>query len=201
MPIDLYYFRFSGPSRAILMTVRQLNLNVNLKHVDLTEGEQNNPEFLKINPGHEVPVIIDNGFTLCESRAIMQYLCNAYASDSALYPTEPKARALVDRWLYFDNLLYSGINSLLRTKSIYGLQVPEETHNNYKKNLKLIDQLIGDKPYLTGNGLTLADLTLLATTANIEWYEDFDFNEYPNYRDWSFRLKSALPYYEEINVV
>jgi len=77
--------------------------------------------------------------------------------------------------------------------------VPEETHNNYKKNLKLIDQLIGDKPYLTGNGLTLADLTLLATTANIEWYEDFDFNEYPNYRDWSFRLKSALPYYDEIN--
>ncbi|CAG2168545.1 unnamed protein product [Oppiella nova] len=199
MPIDLYYFRVSAPSRAILMTVRHLQINVNLKHIDLTEGQQHSEEFLKINPTHQVPVLIDNGFTLWESRAIMQYLCNEYAPNSSLYPTEPKARALVDRWLNFDSELYSTIDKLQIDKSVKGVEIPEDVITNYKNRLKVLDKLIGVKLYLTGDQLTIADLSLLATTTYIAWSEEFDFNDYPNYKRWNTRLKSELPYYEDIN--
>jgi glutathione S-transferase len=43
----------------------------------------------------------DDDFTLCESHAILRYLCNAHAPDSALYPADPKARADIDSWLDF----------------------------------------------------------------------------------------------------
>lgn len=48
MPIDLYSMRLSPPCRAVLMTGRQLNIDLNVKNVDLSEGEQMKPEFLKV---------------------------------------------------------------------------------------------------------------------------------------------------------
>lgn len=57
---------------------------------------------LKLNPQHTVPTMVDDGMTLWESRAIITYLCNQYAPNSSLYPSDVHDRALVDRWLQFD---------------------------------------------------------------------------------------------------
>src|SRR5688572_27880782 len=55
------------------------------------------PEYLALNPNGLVPVIIDDGFVLWESNAIMRYLADTRRS--GLWPTAPKERALVDQWL------------------------------------------------------------------------------------------------------
>lgn len=48
MPMDLYYVPGSAPCRAVLLTARALNLNLNLKLVDLHHGDHLKPEFLKV---------------------------------------------------------------------------------------------------------------------------------------------------------
>jgi glutathione S-transferase len=55
------------------------------------------PEFLALNPNAQVPVIVDDGFVLWESNAILRYLAEKMGSD--LLPSDPKERALVDQWL------------------------------------------------------------------------------------------------------
>ncbi|CAG2104324.1 unnamed protein product [Medioppia subpectinata] len=190
--------RMSGPSRAVLMTARHLNLDANLKHMDLSEGDQLKPEFLKINPAHTVPSIDDNGFGLWESRAIMQYLVNQYAPDSTLYPKDPKKRALVDRSLDFDQTLTNHIGEVLFSKTMTGVDPPQDKVDKLTTNLKLLDQLIGDKQYLTGEHLTIADLSLLAVTTYTEWSQ-FDLSDYPNYKRWYNTLKNELPYFQDIN--
>jgi glutathione S-transferase len=59
--------------------------------------DPNVPEFLKLNPNALVPVIIDEGFVLWESQAILRYL--AARAGSGLWPAEARERALVDQWL------------------------------------------------------------------------------------------------------
>lgn len=69
--LQLYYTAGSPPSRAVLHTIRVLGLEVEVKNVDLMKGENKTEEYLKINPKHQVPVLVDNGFVVTESRAIM----------------------------------------------------------------------------------------------------------------------------------
>ena len=124
MPIDFYFAKMSSPSRAVWMAFKQLNLEFNPHTVDLRAGEQLKPEFLKINPAHTVPTIVDGDLSLWESRAILQYLFNKYAPKSSLYPSDPKKRAIVDRALNFD---------VSYNKSIYETTVSDiiKVHLNY----------------------------------------------------------------------
>ena len=81
---------------------------------------------------------------------------------------------------------------------ITGVDAPEDKVNAFKNNLKLLDQLIGDNKYLTGNELTIADISVLASLALVEFFK-VDLSEYSNLSRWHSSLKSELPYYEEIN--
>lgn len=102
MPITLYFTEGSPPARACLLLLRQLKLEVDIKTVDLFNKEQHSEEFSKLNPAKKVPVLVDGDFVLAESRAILAYLVNSKKAGSDLYPSDPKARALVDQRLYYD---------------------------------------------------------------------------------------------------
>lgn len=67
MTIDLYYMPESPPCRAVQMVAAHLNIHLNLKNLDLSKGEHyTDQEFVKLNPQHIVPTIVDNGLVLCE---------------------------------------------------------------------------------------------------------------------------------------
>lgn len=102
--LQLYYHPASPPSRAVLQVIRILGLEVEVKNVDLMKQAQQEPEFLKLNPSHQVPVLVDGDFVLPESRAIMTYLVNSRKPGHEVYPTDPKVRALIDQRLYFDGI-------------------------------------------------------------------------------------------------
>ena len=59
--------------------------------------DPNVPEFLALNPNGQVPVVIDDGFVLWESGAVLRYLAGRAGSD--LWPQDLRERALVDQWL------------------------------------------------------------------------------------------------------
>lgn len=69
-----------------------------LRMASFAAGDLKKPEYLAINPRGRVPAIVDNGFGLYESAAIVEYIHHAYPdADSPLIPNEPRAAAIVRR--------------------------------------------------------------------------------------------------------
>lgn len=106
--MKLYYLPVSPPARAVLLGIRNLGLSVELITLDLFKLEHLSPNFIKINPVHQIPVLVeDEGFVLCESRAILGYLVNKFKPNSKLYPNDARKRAVIDQRLYYDTLVFS----------------------------------------------------------------------------------------------
>jgi glutathione S-transferase len=198
MGIDFYYLPASAPCRSILMLGRELNIEFNLKTLNLQAGEHLKPEFVALNPQHTIPTIVDDGFVLWESRAILQYL--ASKQDSELYPKELQARATVNRLLYFDlGTLYKGISDYFYSQ-IFAKQAPdEEKHKSFKQALTFLDVFIGDNDYVAGSRLTIADLAILASLTFPLYVFDYDYGEWKNISRWLSKLQTELSYYSELN--
>ncbi|XP_013164097.1 PREDICTED: glutathione S-transferase 1-1-like [Papilio xuthus] len=199
MPIDLYYVPGSPPCRAVLLTARALNLNLNLKLVDLHHGAHLKPEYLKLNPQHTVPTLVDDGLALSESRAIITYLVNKYGKASGLYPEEARARALVDQRLYFDiGTLYQRFSEYFYPQVFAGAPADKEKAAKVEDALKILDVFLEGQKYVAGAGLTVADLSLIASVSTFE-ASDIDFKKFANVKRWYETVKTTAPGYQEAN--
>lgn len=95
--MKLYTFPASPNSLRVFAVAHELGLDLEMVPVDLTKGEHMKPEFLKLNPNHKIPTLVDGDFVLWESGAIMLYL--AYKAGGRLIPADPKPRAQMHQWL------------------------------------------------------------------------------------------------------
>ncbi|CAH2085190.1 unnamed protein product [Euphydryas editha] len=199
MPVDLYYVPGSPPCRAVQLTARALNLNLNLKLIDMDNGEHLKPEYLKINPQHTVPTLVDDGYPIYESRAIIIYLVNKYGKGSALYPEEPQARALVDQRLYFDiGILYQRFIDYVYPQVYGNAPADKDKLAKVEDALQLLDTFLEGQKYVAGPNLTLADLSIIAGVSSFEAF-DIDFKKYANVKRWYETVKSTAPGYQEAN--
>ena len=84
-------------ARKVLWTLDEMGVPYEREDWGKPIRDPNVPEFLALNPNAQVPVIVDDGFVLWESHAVMRYLAAQKMSD--LWPFEPQERALVDQWM------------------------------------------------------------------------------------------------------
>lgn len=80
--------------RKVLAVLKEKDLDYEIRPVCLAAREHETPEFLKLNPNGEVPVIEDEGVVVYESSAIAEYLDEEYP-EPPLMPSASEARARV----------------------------------------------------------------------------------------------------------
>lgn len=95
--LDLYTASTPNGWKASV-TLEELGLAYRVHKIDLREAEQKRPEFLQMNPNGRIPVLVDDGFAVFESGAIMLYLAER---SGALLPTDTQGRSEVVQWLMF----------------------------------------------------------------------------------------------------
>ncbi|KAA0202793.1 Glutathione S-transferase Delta 3 [Hyalella azteca] len=162
MVLDYYYILHSAPCRGPMMVAKALGIELNLKKVDLLQKEQLKPEFVAINPQHTVPTLVDGDFTLWESKAIIGYLAGQYGKDDSIYPTDPKKRALVDRFLYYDMGLHETFRAwahpVMKENALPDPEKKEKLHEAIDKLEQHFKR--NSTKFVVGDSVSVADHTL-----------------------------------------
>ncbi|KAK9301184.1 hypothetical protein QLX08_006284 [Tetragonisca angustula] len=197
MPIDVYESAESPPCRLVRLAAAALGVELNLKKISLADLEHVTPEYLKMNPQHTIPTIDDNGFIMCESRAIITYLANQYGKDDSLYPKDPKKRALVDQRLYFDACtLYKASLDYYYPIFIYKAPKDSTKYVAIGTALSFLEKFLEGQDYVAGKTMTLADLAIVVSVSTLEVFS-YDLSKYKNVIRWFTRIKSEAPNYED----
>ncbi len=160
--IKVLGLRGSLRTRAVLATLEELALPYEFVTIDF--AKMKSQEFLAKQPWGKVPVLEDGSdFQLYESRAIIRYLVNAYDRTGALYPAEPKARAVVDQWISIEQSYYVVANELIG--ELFFGPMSGKTANEAKvkdlevqlaKVLEVMDKHLSKSKFIGGDRFTIA---------------------------------------------
>ena len=206
MAITFYYGSGSPYAWRAWFALEHKALAYDLKAISFSEGDHKKPEFLKLNPRHRVPVIIDDGFVLYESAAIVEYLDEQYASGGKLFPGDPKQRAVIRRVVReVDTDVVEVMDPLVELvlftkRDNWNQESISAAREKFGRELgKWEDVFAGD--YLAG-GLSAADFALypmLALCLRIDIRKpDLNVSSLigPKLKAWMKRVE-ALPYFEK----
>src|SRR5689334_16920917 len=94
--LTFYYGSGSPYAWRVWLALEHKQLAYELKTMSFTAGDLRTPEYLAVNPRHRVPAIVDDGFSLYESSAILEYLDEKYPGPR-LFPADLRQRATARR--------------------------------------------------------------------------------------------------------
>jgi len=189
----LYDFERSGNCHKIRMMLSFLELEYEPVDINLLKKDQMNPEFLKLNSLHKVPVLDDSGFVIRDSAAILIYLARQYDKHE-WYPNDPVAMGEIQQWLSFSaNEVFNGL-AISRAIIIFKRPLDLEVARSIARvALDEMERQLTDHDWLALDQFTIADIACYPYTALIHEGE-LTLDDYPAIRAWCKRIE-ALPNY------
>ena len=184
----------SGNCYKVQLVCQLLNIDHQWIDVDILAGDTKSDDFLKKNPNGKIPLLeLNSGETLSESNAIINFL--AFGSD--LYPNDRLAQARVLQWQFFEQYSHEPFIAVARFINKY-LGLPADKADEYAakqtgghKALHVMEQQLAKTPFLAGEKVTTADISLYAYT-HVADEGGFELEAYPAIRAWLDRV-AALP--------
>lgn len=98
--LELYHAEPVANSMKVLLCLKEKGIGFVSHYVDLLRFEQHQPEFLRINPNGQVPVLVHDGEAITESTVINEYLEDVFP-EVPLRPASPVERARMRIWSKF----------------------------------------------------------------------------------------------------
>jgi glutathione S-transferase len=190
--LKLYGYDGSGNCLKAKWVNELLGRGAQWVELDIIAGASRTPEFLKVHPAGQVPVLqLDDGRVIAQSNAIILFL----AEGSRLIPKDAYARAKMYEWLFWEQYSHETQIAVRRFQLAY-LKKPESelaptllTKGNAA--LAMMDAHLKASPYFVGEALSLADIALVAYT-RVAHEGGFDLNQYPAVKRWVARVEADL---------
>jgi glutathione S-transferase len=144
MAIEFYCGSGSPYAWRVWLALEHKRLPYTLRMVSFSSGDLKTPEYTALNPRRKVPVLVDDGFAVYESAAIVEYLEEAYPrSGSALFPSELKSRTLARRTIReADEYLAHAMEAIVDTV----LFTPQDQWNN-EVIVQARDRFVNELPH------------------------------------------------------
>jgi len=161
----LYYVP-GACSMSVHVALNECNQPVTLEKIDMAAGQNRTPEYLKISPRGQIPVLVDGDMVIREGAAILIHLLEKH--NSPLLPKSGAARTEALEWLMFANATlhpaYARCFFLKRNGQTDGPLV-DAAIANVNSLWAEVEQRLATRTYICGEQMTIGDI-LLAVIAN-----------------------------------
>lgn len=145
----------------VSICLEELGLPYDVHHVFLG-GEQMTAEFTRLNPNNKIPVIVDDGFVLSESGAILIYLAHRAGK---LIPADAMQRAKVIELLMFQMAsLGPMFGQLMVFAGAWQNEFPKVTQRYVREVNRIfavLEARLQGQDYLAGDDYSIADIAVL----------------------------------------
>lgn len=190
-PIELYYWPTPNGWK-ISIALEEMKIPYVLRPVNIGQGEQFEPAFLKISPNNRMPAIVDpdgpggKPISVFESGAILQYLGR---KSGKLYPADERGRVQVEEWLFWQ---VGGLGPMAG-QAFHFLSYAQEDVSYAKKRYAdevhrlfgVMDKRLATKKFLAG-AYSIADIACWGWVIAAINFQPLD--EFPNLKAWNERM-------------
>ena len=176
--------------KKISIMLEEIGYKYKLTKVDLSAGEQFNPEFIKISPFSKIPVIIDHDHneSIFESGAILIYLAE---KSEKFYDKQDRLK--INQWLmaqmgYVGPMIgqHHQFHHYNPGKSEFG---EERYFKITKKIYQDLENRLENSKYLAGEKYSIADIATWPWIARHEWH-DIGLKKFKNLSQWYLDIAS-----------
>lgn len=142
----------------VSVLLEELGVPYEVRKIDLMQGEQKQQWFLDICPNGRIPALVDDGFAVFESGAMMVYLAEKYGK---FLPADAQGRSRVMQWLMFQ---MSGIGPMMGQANVFFRYFPEKIpaaiaryQGEGRRLFTVLDTQLAKGDYLAGD-YSIADI-------------------------------------------
>ena len=199
--IDVYSWATPNGHKVHIMLEEcglRLNRDWRAIPVNIGQGDQFAPEFLRISPNNKIPALVDphgpdgKPISIFESGAILVYLASKMGK---FMPRSDRGKFEVLQWLMFQ---MGGVGPMLGQNHHFRLYAPEKIEyaiNRYTSEAKrlygVMDKQASQHKFIAGNTYTIADMAIFPWLRN--WQnQGIDWADYPHLKRW-FDTIAARP--------
>ncbi len=189
--IKHYYWPTPNGHKTAIM-LEEVGIEYEVHPIDILNGKQFDPEFIKISPNNRIPAIVDTDgpegkpYSVFESGAILLYLAE---KTGVLWPENMKSRYDVMQWLMFQ---MGNVGPMFGQNGYFQGYCPEDVplakeryHNVTKQIYGVLDKRLGESAYLAGDDYSIADVaTYPWTMPKQQAMHKIDADKYPNVKRW-----------------
>jgi GSH-dependent disulfide-bond oxidoreductase len=187
--IDLYTWPTPNGHKVHIM-LEELEMPYNIIPINIGEGDQFKPDFLKISPNNKMPAMVDSDgpdgapISIFESAAILLYLAE---KSGRFMPQDMRSRYTAMQWLMFQ---MGGVGPMLGQAHHFRAYAPEKIQyaidrytNEAGRIYGVIDRRLGESAWLAGDDYTIVDM------ATFPWLRSYerqgqDLSDFPNLKKW-----------------
>lgn len=189
--LDFYYYK-SPNGRKVLIALEELALPYRIHWVDLTKGEQREPDFLQLSPGGKIPALVDpeGPVRLFESAAILIYLVD---KTGRLLASHGEDRYRTLSWLSWQisaqgPMLGQAAHFMSHARGA-GIEVPyaiERYGGEARRCYEIMERHLEDNEWF-GPEFSIADIALFPWTRTAKGH-GIELTDYSRVAAWSDRI-------------
>jgi GST-like protein len=193
--IDLYYWTTPNGHK-ISLFLEEAGLPYNVHPINISQGEQFQPHFLKIAPNNRIPAIVDHEpadggepLSLFESGAILLYLAE---KTGKFLPKDLRGRQTALQWLFWQ---MGGLGPMAGQNHHFSQFAPEKIPYAIKRYIDetarlygVLNKQLADNEFVAGSEYSIADLAIYPWIVSHKWQSQ-NLEDFPHVLRWFNHIK------------